>query len=172
MGRNARSGGFGDIGYVCLDLNEGNVQDIFNRCLATEDSREITRTTLFSTLLGYSEEEEIILAFDKAALLQNKKNIEYLYGQLSLVHAQKHLNHRLSPADFSTAYQGGMWCSGQASLLKLLYLGCNNGTAILSPFHKAEHDTAVMHNGIKPTLSPKDPSFPAWWEAHKAEWEK
>ena len=25
---------------------------------------------------------------------------------------------------------------------------------------------------IKPTLSPKDPNFPAWWEAHKSEWEE
>ena len=24
---------------------------------------------------------------------------------------------------------------------------------------------------ITPTLSPKDPAFPAWWEQHKAEWE-
>ncbi|WP_298736348.1 hypothetical protein [uncultured Subdoligranulum sp.] len=23
---------------------------------------------------------------------------------------------------------------------------------------------------LKPTFSPKDPNFPAWWEAHKAEW--
>lgn len=24
---------------------------------------------------------------------------------------------------------------------------------------------------ITPTLSPKDPNFPEWWEQHKAEWE-
>jgi len=23
-----------------------------------------------------------------------------------------------------------------------------------------------------PTLSPKDPNFPAWWEEHKFEWEE
>ena len=28
-----------------------------------------------------------------------------------------------------------------------------------------------MAPAVKPTLSPKDPAFPAWWEAHKAEWE-
>ena len=27
-------------------------------------------------------------------------------------------------------------------------------------------------NNITPTLSPKDPAFPAWWEAHKGEWEE
>ena len=30
--------------------------------------------------------------------------------------------------------------------------------------------TDIATNTI-PTLSPKDPAFPAWWEAHKGEWE-
>ncbi len=25
---------------------------------------------------------------------------------------------------------------------------------------------------LNPTLSPRDPNFPAWWEEHKAEWEQ
>ena len=25
---------------------------------------------------------------------------------------------------------------------------------------------------MNPTLSPKDPAFQAWWEAHKGEWEE
>lgn len=25
---------------------------------------------------------------------------------------------------------------------------------------------------IQPTLSPKDPNFPEWWEKHKSEWEE
>ena len=29
--------------------------------------------------------------------------------------------------------------------------------------------TDICH--LTPTLSPKDPAFPAWWEAHKSEWE-
>ena len=40
--------------FTPLELNEGNVQAIFNRCLRKEDSKEITRTTLFSRVLGYA----------------------------------------------------------------------------------------------------------------------
>jgi len=30
--------------FTPLDLNEGNVQALFNRCLATKDSKEVVRT--------------------------------------------------------------------------------------------------------------------------------
>lgn len=32
-----------DAKYVALDLNEENVQEIYSKCLATKDSKEITR---------------------------------------------------------------------------------------------------------------------------------
>ena len=31
--------------------------------------------------------------------------------------------------------------------------------------------TSVIAPAVRPTLSPKDPAFPAWWEEHKGEWE-
>lgn len=155
-----------------MELNEGNVQAIFNRCLAKEESKEITRTALFSTLLGYSEQEEIVLEFDQAALAKNKKNIVYLYGQLSAVHTGKGLKNRLAAADFSDNYQGKPWHSDETGLLQLLYLGCNHAVSLMYPFSKKDHDTTVLSKDLKPTLSPKDPAFPAWWEAHKGEWEQ
>lgn len=155
-----------------VDLNEGEVQAIFNRCLAKEESKEITRTALFSTLLGYSEQEEIVLEFDQAALSQNKKSIEYLYGQLSVVHTEKGLKNRLATADFSENYQGKLWHSNETSLLQLLYLGCNSTVPLMYPFSKKDHDTTILSDALTPTLSPKDLNFPAWWEAHKGEWEQ
>ena len=50
------------------ELNEANVQAIFHRCLKKEDAKEVVRTALFTTLLGYTDEEEIVIAFDKEAL--------------------------------------------------------------------------------------------------------
>lgn len=32
-------------------------------------------------------------------------------------------------------------------------------------------NTTRFMSAVKPTLSPKDPNFPAWWEQHKSEWE-
>ena len=157
--------------FTPLELNEGNVQAIFNRCLRKEGSKEITRTILFPTLLGYDEKDEIEIAFDKNVLLENEKNIRYLYGQLKVVHTAESKTNCLSLNDFKTAYQGTIWAQSKSSLLDLLYLGCNSALGLGYRFSKKENDTTRLSSDITPTLSPKDPAFPAWWEAHKAEWE-
>lgn len=158
-------------GFKPLELTEENVQAIFNRCLLKAESKEIARTALFSRIMGYSEEEELVVEFDKAALLENKKNIRYLYGQLSAVHTGKGLKYRLATADFSTNYQENVWHSSEGVLKMLLYLGLNNALALSSPFSKVDNDTTIIRKDIKPTLSPKDPNFPEWWDQHKSEWE-
>lgn len=40
------------------------------------------------------------------------------------------------------------------------------------PFIKTENFSSAVLLPILPTLSPKDPYFPAWWEEHKSEWEE
>ena len=72
--------------FYPLELNEGNVQAIFNRCLATEHSQEQAVGFLFPPTRGYKEGTEKLIYFDKEALLKNKKNIEYLFGQIQEVH--------------------------------------------------------------------------------------
>lgn len=155
-----------------IDLNEGNVQAIFNRCLRKEDSKEITRTTLFSTVLGYAPEDEIEIAFDKNVLLENEQSIRYLYGQLKTVHTAESKTKRLSVNDFKTTYQDKIWSQSKSSLLELLYLGCNSALGLGYRFSKKDNNTTRISSDIKPTLSPKDPNFPVWWEEHKSEWEE
>lgn len=53
-------------------------------------------------------------------------------------------------------------------LLELLHLGVATGS--ITPFF-ADSKTASLI-AYKPTLSPSDPNFPAWWEEHKSEWEE
>jgi len=53
--------------------------------------------------------------------------------------------------------------------MKFLYLG--KATYLITPFD-SENKTATLISSFTPTLSPKDPNFPAWWEQHKAEWEE
>ena len=55
-------------------------------------------------------------------------------------------------------------------MLRLIYLGSAQSEKILNHFD-AEYNGASFYALIRPTLSPKDPAFPAWWEAHKGEWE-
>ena len=156
-------------GFKPLELNEGNVQAIFNRCLATKNTKELARATLFPPTRGYKEGTEKLIYFDKEALLKNKKSIEYLFGQIQEVHVLQK-EKRVNIDDYNTTYTGEHWTRDKAALLTLLYLGVSSDTLVISPF-RAEDDTSLISPRIRPTLSPKDPNFPAWWEAHKAEWE-
>ena len=95
----------------------------------------------------------------------------YLYGQLDSVHTGKYLNERQLVTDFAVAYTGKTWTKNKWILLQLLYLGCNDTVVVILPFEKMKSNSTLIHPSVKPTLSPKDPAFPEWWEQHKAEWE-
>ena len=154
------------------ELNEANVQAIFRRCLAEEDDGKTTMwATLFPPEPGYEYDPDAQVLFQTDALLQNKKNIEYLYGQLKEVHDETPVR-RVSFWDFSVMYSGKQWTQEEQAVLQLLYLGVNYHLLLIEPFW-AKNDTSRIfkEKPVKPTLSPKDPAFPAWWEEHRAEWE-
>ena len=154
-----------------LDLNEGEVQAIFNRCIAKEGTPndQCFNSVLFSRLRGYSPDAERIVVFDREKVLANKKNIQYLYGQLKNVHAR---NDDLQINEAFVTYSGTNWTTNKGVLLEFLYLGAINYDDILiSPFAAETNSAILSTNILTPTLSPKDPAFPAWWEAHRPEWE-
>lgn len=153
-------------GFEPLELTEGNVQTIFNRCIAKEGITEKISSILYYKELGY-EKEDLGVAFDKNALIQNRKNIEYLYGQVASVHENQSI---LKEADFAKTYSGRLWTEDRASIIQLIYLGISKPIKLLTLFNVEVGGTA-LYVPITPTLSPKDPNFPAWWEAHKGEWE-
>jgi len=152
--------------YVAFDLNEGNVQAIFNRCLATEDSKETSGSCLYFSFAGY-EKEDIGVSFDKNQLHTNQKSIQYLLGQLKPVHEGQHI---LTLENMTETYQGINWTTDRAYLMRLLYLGSSEELRIFAPLLAKWNGTTLLLP-IIPTLSPKDPAFPAWWEQHKSEWE-
>ena len=155
--------------YCVEELNEGIVQEIFNKCLANGKSENTTLATLFPTALGYDDSVEKLIYFDSNTLLKNKKNIEYLFGQLHRVH-NPNGSFNMSINDYNTTYQNKHWTDDKVALLKLLYLGVCSKTNCIHPF-VAKTNTSVISPELKPTLSPEDPNFPAWWEEHKSEWE-
>ena len=55
-------------------------------------------------------------------------------------------------------------------MMQLIYLGISKAVKLLTLFN-AEAGGTALYAPIAPTLSPKDPAFPAWWEEHRAEWE-
>ena len=145
----------------------GHLQSV----LGKKDTMSIARAQLFLINMGYGGNEDVPIHFDKDLLLKNKRNIEYLYGQLYSVHAGTHSTADQSIESFSKTYLGNNWTREQAHILKLLYLGATSEWPINIPFSKERNDTTRISRHITPTLSPKDPAFPAWWEAHRAEWE-
>lgn len=151
--------------FLPIDLNEGNVQAIFNRCIATKDSVDFIGVTLFTKETGFSENSKQIV-FDKKEIFKNKSTIAYLYGQL------KDLSYSevITPSSAAIDYNLKVWTKDIGVILNFLHLGY--ATKMFRPFIKTENSTGAVLLPILPTLSPKDPAFPAWWEAHKGEWEQ
>lgn len=158
-----------DNGFHPLELNEGNVQAIFNRCIATEETTDYAESILQQKSEGYEQDSNPIL-FDKKRLLDNLKSIRYLYGQLLTTH--KHTNtintNVNGKTNVMTNYMGNTWITNKGILLQFFHLGVGSDT--IYPF-SLNGNSMFRNVGITPTLSPKDPAFPAWWEAHKSEWE-
>ena len=139
------------------ELNEGNVQAIFNRCLA-KDGSPILTSNLFPTILGNADREDYgAFNFDKDTILKNKLMIEYLFGQLNVVHVSQDKNTPLTIGDFYKNYSGAVWTENEQKLLELLYLGKCAEIDLIHPFNAHKNNTTHFMNGIKPTLSPKDP---------------
>ena len=152
-------------GFQPLELNEDNVQAIFNRCLAKEDEPSTFAQVLQKALSG---KESDVVRFSQAKISENSKNISYLLGQLKAVHKKE----GLMLLEYGIMnYNGEKWTTNPGILLKLYELGMVNIN--LTPFSVQENKSLLTDiSSIKPTLSPKDPAFPAWWEEHKAEWEE
>lgn len=151
-----------------LELIEGNVQAIFNRCLAKPDFKEMKSyaQVLKPSLAGKSSDEKM---FMKQAIRDNSKSISYLLGQLKSVH----MKETYLPLEYGiVTYLDTHWTK-QAEILFMLYeLGISNGN--IRPFvARGDSKDLLLTNitALRPTLSPKDPNFSAWWEAHKGEWE-
>ncbi|MBR4742912.1 MAG: hypothetical protein IK082_01830 [Oscillospiraceae bacterium] len=183
-----------------LALNDENVEAVFDRCLASDDTPEEDRAECMAFLgvCGYAREVFKKTYFSKTRMAEDKKNIYYLYGQLAGVHEPEDVPSARRPTitvgGCARDYRGKQWFSEKKSLLMLLYVGsvflCDtplsgftskaytdalenniNGRMPEPQKRIALEDAAFLSDGVVPTLSPDDPAFTAWWEGHKAEWE-
>ena len=152
-----------------VTYGKGVAQSVFDQTILPDyftdgDAIKIT------SLRGYSPDAERIVVFDREKMLANKNNIQYLYGQLKNVHAG---NDTLQINEAFLSYSGTHWTTNKGVLLEFLYLGAAvTDYQFVRIFDSKTNSTKLNMNNITPTLSPKDPAFPAWWEAHKGEWEE
>ena len=86
-------------------------------------------------------------------------------GQLDSVH---HGSREITAKESIYKYDGEKWTSETVTIMQLYPLA--KAADCMAPFIK-QSNRAMTEPIVTPTLSPKDPAFPAWWEAHKAEWE-
>lgn len=164
-----------------LELCEMNVQAVFNRCCkkADEEDEVASFTRIMHETTGIEESEVLkdlgvkhpgyyLLPFNIDRLKENSKNISYLFGQLAGVHVR---DERMIFEYGVFTYQNKKWTTDVSVLKNFYILGIANRTITHSASQDDKKTLLIDLSHIKPTLSPKDQTFPAWWEAHKAEWE-
>ena len=100
-----------------------------------------------------------LIVFDAQRRFENLKNISYLLGQLKGVHN----GDRLMPLEYGILTYQEKWTAHVEVLFKLYELGMANGD--ITPFTLQDDGKTLLTDicHLTPTLSPKDPAFPAWW---------
>lgn len=146
--------------FTPIDLNEENVETIFQRCLATASTTEKQSSALFRAQYGF-ENTSAPISFDRKKILENKEAIKYLYGQLQTIHSG---NFTFAPSDLVKKYSSLSWTNNKGILMEFLHLG--NSIALYNPF-QADSKTTNFIQKIKPTLSPKDPKFAEWYKDYE-----
>ena len=183
-----------------LELNDENVEAIYERCIADDDTPEEDRAECMTFLgvCGYDRNVFRKLWFRKSRIAEDRKNIYYLYGQLAGVHEPEDVPTSRRPTVSVGAcvrdYRGKQWFTEKKSLLMLFYVGAvflcdtpisgftskaysdglenNINGRMPEPQRKITvNDVTFLSDGVVPTLSPEDPDFPSWWEEHRGEWE-
>lgn len=156
------------------ELNERNVQAVFNRCLATEEEKKNLFSCIVSQVLekGLSgERESEIVIFSQDKIKTNEQNIRFLIGQLKNSH---YGDESISLQEGFLRYDDVIWTKDFVILFHLYNLAQSVPciTSFVQKKNAKDLIVADKSNSIVPTLSLKDPAFPAWWEAHKGEWEQ
>ncbi len=183
-----------------MALNDENVQAIYNRCVAKEDTPAEDRAECmaFIGICGYARDVFRKIWFSKSKIAEDKKNIYYLYGQLEGVHQPEDLpsaRHRtITVGGCMRNCRGEQWFKEKRSLLMLFYIGAvllcdtpisgftsasyaadlaNNITGKMPEPRRqiATDDVTFLSDKVTPTLSPEDSVFRAWWHLHHEDWE-
>ena len=147
-----------------MELNEENVDLLFDRCFApegnAEDQDNFVAVSPFSEELGYDEDSPMVF-FRKETALKNKNNILYLLGQLKDIENKKYLR----PDDFYIKADGIKWTEDKEKAMKLIYLTDTAPLDIISIFINLDFsNSAKIIKPIEKTLSPTSEDFEKWYE--------
>lgn len=107
---------------VLIDLNSENVEGVFLRCLTgpTSKQEDAVPIQLMLTHNGFEKGDNPIF-FDMKKVNECKELIDYLFGQLDVIH---HSKFRVVDVDtLNKKYDGTIWASHPKYVLQLCYLG-------------------------------------------------
>ena len=145
-----------------LDLNEENVKKMIGYCLATTQTPKdnIHTYTFFYDINNINVPKA---NFDRERLSEMKKAINFMLGQLKVVHSKKLV---MTLQDGFKKYNDKNWTVNKIALFSLYYLGVS--TDQLPSFEKAPDSSPNFispinrQSSLEPTLSPNDPEFEKW----------
>lgn len=154
-----------------LDLNEENVKQLFNFCIATEKTSK-TDTTHCNFLENGIALNIPNIAFNIKHLRLKFPSIKYMICQLEKIH--EHSGDMILTDGFKK-YDGTNWTSNKGLLFSLYYLGC--ASAVLPFFKQSDIRKNIIcplyaKPSLKPTLSPNDPNFEEWSKKELAKTKK
>ena len=151
--------------FDALDLNSKNIRDLATLCAADPTSKSVYPISLQLKEFGYPKDSKP-LYFDVARIKENIPTIFYLFGQLDIVHRNF---HALPLKDVLMKYDKSFWSDDKGSPILLSHLAL---AAKVMNHPDAKTNSCIMSSEATPTLSPKDPNFPEWWEQNKSKWEE
>lgn len=143
-----------------LKLNKQNVISVFLSCKATPNTpkENITEDQFYSH--SFSTRKAPLMQFDYIKVGDNIPLINYLFGQLKIVHERK---DPFTPAQGIIDYTGKRWTDNDNALYALYYLAT---TALTFPYFvdgekgsEAQDMTFYYDHGLIPTYPPEDPRF-------------
>ena len=151
--------------FVPIDLNYDEFERIYNDCIPDDESKNFLKVILQQQADGFPNDSRPIF-FDKDKINKHRKEVFYLYGQLRSVHGEWIF---LFVVDSIKKYDDSTWTNNQTSALLFLHLGmaCHASSRMAPPSR-----SIYLSSDLHPTLSPKDPNFPEWWEQNKSKWEE
>ena len=162
--------------FRTLELNERNVNTLFKRCLAEEP--EISNLNLYYTSQvlkpNYTGRNSESIKFSRERINTNTRTIQYLLGQIKNFHipAGDTGVSAIALQEGFLRYDDVIWTRDYDALFALYHLAlCSASISDFVLSNSNQIIGATKSPKCTPTLSPKDPNFPAWWEEHKGEWE-
>ena len=153
-----------------LELNERNVQTLFNRCLPTdEESKNIFQCyqtqVLIPEITGRTSQ---IIPLLKEKVDANKETIRYLLGQIESFHSDREV---LALQEGFVKYDGTIWTQDYETLFKLYHLALSSN--LILDFSKVSDKICSLNSPeCVATLSPKDPNYQEWFSGYEAKVKK